>query len=96
MNAFATQGIQIDSQGCCERLALTGTHLGNLALVQGNTAHHLHIKVPHLHDTLRAFSDHRKRLGQKGVQRLAISEALFELDGFMSQGLVAQRFIAGL
>jgi len=45
MNAIAGQGVQIDGQGGDEGLALTGLHLGDLAVVQHHAAHQLHVEM---------------------------------------------------
>ena len=58
--------------------------------MQGNTAHHLHIKVAHFHDSLGALAHHGKSLGQQVVQTFTGLEALFELVGFGPQSVFAQ------
>ena len=57
----ACQGVQINGHGGGQRLALTGSHLGNLAVVQRHAAQQLDIKMAHFHDALGAFAYHRKR-----------------------------------
>ena len=90
MHALAAQGIEVDRQCGGQGFALAGAHLGNLALVQGNTTHHLHIKVAHFHDTLGALAHHGKCLRQQVVQTFTSLEALFELVGFGPQNVVVQ------
>ena len=52
MHALACQGVQVHRQRRGQRLTLTRTHFRNLALVQRNTTHQLHVKVTHLQNTL--------------------------------------------
>ena len=47
MHAVSSEGIEEDGQGGGKGLALTGEHLGNLALVQDGTAEQLHVEVHH-------------------------------------------------
>src|SRR5207344_361696 len=48
VDAFAGEGVQIQRHGGDEGLALAGRHLGDLALVQNDTADHLHVVRHHL------------------------------------------------
>ena len=64
MHTIAAQSIEVNSQCGGEGFALACAHFGYLALVQSDTAHHLHIKMAHLHDPLGAFPDHGKGLRQ--------------------------------
>ena len=48
MHALTGQGIQVGRQGGYQGLALTGAHLGNLAIVQHHAADQLHIEVAHV------------------------------------------------
>ena len=90
MHAFAAQGIEVDRQRGGQGFALASAHLGNLALVQSDPAHHLNVKVAHLHDALRAFADNGKSLGQQVVQSFAVQKTLLELVGFGLQSLIRQ------
>ena len=88
VHAVAAQGIQIDRQGGGEGLAFAGAHFGDLALVQGHASHQLHIEVTHAHHPFRPFSHHRKRLGQKFIQRRTLRQPLAEQVGFATQLVV--------
>ena len=68
VHALACQGVQISRQGGNQGLALAGTHLGNLALVEADTAHHLHVKVAHAQHTLGCLANHCKCLRQNVIQ----------------------------
>ena len=52
VNPFTRQRIEVDRQRCHQRLTLTGTHLGDLPLMQHHATNHLLIIVAHLEYTL--------------------------------------------
>ncbi len=64
VHTLASQGIQICRQGSNQGLAFTSTHLCNFSLVETNTSHHLHVKMPHAHDTAGSLTNHCKSLWQ--------------------------------
>ena len=92
VHAFAGECVQVNGQGGGERLALTRAHFGHFAMVQGQTTHHLHVKMTHLHDALAGLSNHRKSLGQHRLQRLTVGHSAFENLGLRLQLLVAEFF----
>ena len=83
MRAAPGQRIEIQRQGCDQRLAFAGGHFGDLALMQHDAADELHVVGHHVpfhrvprDDDLAAqqaagrFAHRRKRFGQQVVQRL--------------------------
>ena len=92
MHALGAQGVQVHRQGCGQRLAFAGAHFRNLAVVQGHAAQHLHIEMAHLHDAFGAFAHDRKRFRQQCVQIFSGGNAVLELLGLCSQGIVRERF----
>ena len=92
MHAFSSQCIEVDGQGGSQGFAFAGSHLCDLALVQCDAAHQLHIEVAHLHHALRAFAHYRKRFWQYAVNVLALLQSGFEGIGLRSQCVVIQRF----
>ena len=92
MHAFSSQCIEVDGQSSSQGLALASAHLSNLALVQGDAAHQLHVKVPHLHHAFRGFAHYRKCFWQYAVNVLALLESGFEGIGLRAQCVVIQRF----
>jgi hypothetical protein len=44
VDTCAGQGVQVERERGHERLALTGLHLGDVALVQDDAAHHLDVE----------------------------------------------------
>ena len=93
---LAGQRVEIGGEGRDERLALTGLHLGDGAVVQHHAADELHVEVPHAERAHAAFADDRERLGQKVVERLTVLETLSELDGLAREFLVRERLHRGL
>jgi hypothetical protein len=85
------QRIQVGRQGRDQGLALPRAHLGDLALVQGDTADQLHVEVPHAHDATTRLADHGKGLGENRIELLAVLDALAELIGARGEVGVAER-----
>jgi hypothetical protein len=76
-------------------LPFARAHFGDLALVQRDAAHHLHVEVAHLHDALGRLAHDGEGLGQHVVRRLALGQALAELLGLGLQRVVGQLFELG-
>ena len=91
MHPATGQGIQVNSQGGGEGLALTGAHFSHFAMVQCHATAELHIKVTHLHDALGAFSHNSKSFWQQIVQRRSVSHLLFEGLRFGFERLVTEQ-----
>jgi hypothetical protein len=70
--------VEVGRQGRDEGLALTGLHLGDIALVQGRPAHELHVEVPLAQGAFGRLPHRRERLGQEVIEGGAIGEALLE------------------
>ena len=63
-------------------LALTGSHLGDLAVVQHHATDELHVEVAHAVHPACRFANHRKRLWQQAVERRALGKPFAELGRF--------------
>ena len=96
MDALALESIQVAGEGRDERLPLTGLHLGDVALVQGCPAHHLHIEMALPDRPAGGFPDGGERLRQEIVERLAVRDALLERDGVGPKLVLAQVLDLGL
>ena len=75
------EGIQVQRQGRDQRLAFAGLHLGDPSLVEHDAADQLHVEVAHAEGALRCLADHRERLGQEVVERLAAPSVALVLLG---------------
>ena len=85
MHALAGERVQIGRQGRDQRLALAGAHLGDLAVVQRDSADQLHVEVAHFERALGRLTHDRKRLGQQVIERRTFADALLELVGLGAQ-----------
>ena len=79
VHALALERVQVRRQGRHQRLALAGAHLRDLALVQGDAAHELHVVVAHLQDAPAGLADDGEGLGQELFEPGALIQALPEL-----------------
>ncbi len=95
VDAVARQRVQVDRQRRDQRLALAGTHLGDVAHVQGGTAHDLDVEVPLPQGPSGRFPDCGERLRHQVVEALAARVTLLELIGLRPQLGVRQGFELG-
>ena len=89
LDAATGQRIEVKRHSGGQRLALAGLHLGDLALVQDNSAHHLHVKVALAQCTLGGLAHRSKGLGENIVEGFPAGQARSE---FLSLG--AELFLA--
>jgi hypothetical protein len=78
VNALAIQSIQICRQRGDESLALAGFHFRDSAFVQNRAADELHIKVPHIQNSLAGLPYHGKCFGKHFIQGFAVGDLLLE------------------
>lgn len=81
VHTLAGERVEIRGQGADEGLALAGLHLGDVAEVQGGTAHHLDVVVALSEDALRGLTDGRECFGKQVVQALAVRVPFLVLVG---------------
>jgi hypothetical protein len=91
VDAVAGKRIQVGGQRCHQRLALTGPHLGDLAIVQDHAADQLNIEVTHAERALAGLANDGKSLRQQRIQRFALGHPGLEFSGLAAQRLVGQR-----
>ncbi|CAM3719812.1 NAD-specific glutamate dehydrogenase [Tsukamurella strandjordii] len=93
VHALAGQRVEVRGHHGGQGLALTGLHLGDVALVQGARTHDLHV--------VRLLPEHapgrltggREGLGEDVVEGLAVVESLLELGGLGLEFLVGERLV---
>ena len=90
VHALALQGVQVRRHGGGEGLALTGLHLGDVALVQGDGAQDLHVERPLADGPAGSLPDHREHLGEQVVDPLAALHPALELVGLAPQLVVGE------
>ena len=96
MDAEPLERVQVQRQARDERLALAGLHLGDVAFVQRDPAHHLDVE-----DALVRLAEPRlarsgKRLEEEALELLAVLKPLPELDRLAAQRLVRELLEIGL
>ena len=79
VDALAGESVEVDRHRGRERLALAGLHLGDLALVQNDTAHHLHVERSHPEGAFGGLPHDGEGLGQDVLERLVGLEPVAEL-----------------
>ena len=92
----AGQRVQVEGHRGNERLALTGLHLGDVALVEDDRAHHLDVERAQSEGALRRLADGRVGLEDELAHVLPVLEPLAELDRLAGELLVAQALEVGL
>ena len=79
MHRVTGEGVEVGGQRRHQGLALPGSHLRNLALVEGHAADQLHVEMAHAKHSFTRFPGDRKRLGQYLVQTFTGAKPLPEL-----------------
>ena len=90
VDALAAERVEVRRQRRDEGLALTGLHLGDVALVQRRTTHHLHVEVALAEGPLGRLADRGERLGHQVVEALTVGQPLPEDVGLVAQLLVGE------
>jgi hypothetical protein len=85
VRALAGERVQVQRLNRDEGLALTRLHLGDVALVQDDAAHQLHVEEAHAHCTLEGLSHGCKGLEDELVDRLAVLDPLLELGSLAGE-----------
>ena len=80
VDARAGERVQVERGGGDERLALTGLHLGDVALVQDDRAHHLDVEHPLLRLAPARLADGCVGVEDELVERLAVLEPFAERE----------------
>ena len=93
VDAVAGERVEIARQGGDQRLAFTGLHFGDLALVQNDAADQLDVEVAHVDDAPAGLAHDGKGLGQHVVERLLLGSDFCIVFGDAFQG--AARFARG-
>ena len=96
MDALAGQRIEVGGEGRGKGLSLTGLHLGDLAGVEHDAAHELHVEVAHVEDALRGLPDVGERFRNQVFKLLAVRDALPELVGLRPELLILHLLELGL
>ena len=90
MHPAAGECIEVDRHGSSQGLAFPGFHLGDLALVEHDTANELDVKRSHPQGAHRGFPNHGECLRQKLIQRSSLVQALAKACRGASQFRITQ------
>ena len=91
VRAARRKGVQVERHRGDEGLALTGLHLGDIALVEHDRTHHLDVEVAHPEAALGRLAHGGEGLEGQLIERFAVLEPLPELDGLGRKLLVGER-----
>ncbi len=88
MHAVAAQRVEVGGQRRDQRLAFTGAHFRDLAVVQDHAADQLDIEMAHAQGPLAGLANHGKGFRQECIERLAPHHARLEFIGPGAQSFV--------
>ena len=91
VRALAGERVQVERGGGDERLAFTGLHLRDVALVERHRAHELLVEVALAQRPARRLADGGERLREDVVELLFLRQALAELGGARAQRVLGKR-----
>ena len=90
VDTVARQRVQVQREARDEGLALTGLHLGDVALVEDDAAHHLHVEDPLIRLAQAGLADCGEGLEEELLELLAVLEPLAELCRLAAQLVVGE------
>ena len=94
--ALAFQGIEVSRQRGHQRLAFAGDHFRDVAAVQDDAAHQLHVVVPHAQVAAAGLAADGKGLDQQIVERLPGGQTLAKLGRLLLQLGIGHRLVLRL
>ncbi len=95
MSSLALESVEVDRHRGDQRLALTGLHLGDHALMQDDAADELNVEGAHADRSDGGFAHHCEGGYKKVVEGCALFNLLAKLRGLGLQGLVGERLNLG-
>ena len=96
VDVVAGERVQVQRLAGDERLALARLHLGDVALVENDSAHRLDREKVDAHGALERLADGGERLEDKLVDVLAVLDSLLELDRLARELVVRETIEVGL
>ena len=96
VDTFARERVEIGREGRDQGLALAGTHLGDLPVVEHHAADHLHVEVAQAERSLGCLAHNRECLGDQAVEIGTRSKSLAKLSRLRGQGLIREWLEFGL
>jgi hypothetical protein len=92
VDAASREGVQVDREGGDQRLAFTGLHFRDFALVQHHAADELDVEVPLAERALCGLTYGGEGRHQEVIQRLAFGQLLLEVFGARAERLIGELF----
>ena len=96
VNPLPFQGVQIKGKRSHQGFSLTGFHLGDLPLMEHQSADHLDIEVAELYSPLGRLPHGGEGLRDEVIQTSPIGKPFFELDGLGSKLCIGKLLALGL
>ena len=96
VRAATGERVQVERLRRDERLPFAGLHLGDVALVEDDAAHQLHVEEADADRALERLPHGRERLEEDVVDVLAVLDPLLELDRLGGELFVAELLELGL
>jgi hypothetical protein len=91
MHALATERVEEDRKGGCQRLALAGPHLGDAAVVEHHAPNQLDVEMAHVERAAACLTAEREGLVEQVVQRLSVASPLAQLVGLLAELVVLEQ-----
>src|SRR5712691_8660107 len=95
MDALAGESVQVKREAGDQRLAFSGLHLGDLALVQDHASYELDVEVPEADRAAGGLPADGERLNQELVEVVAVASTLAQLVRPSAHARVVQRLELG-
>ena len=96
VHAAAGERVQVERLRRDEGLSLAGLHLGDVALVEDDAAHQLHVEEADADRALERLAHRGERLEEQVVERLAVLDPLRNSTRLRGELLVGQLLELGL
>ena len=95
MHSLAGKRVEVGRQGGGQGFSFPGFHFGDHALVQPDSADHLHVEMTFANDPLAGFADQGESLGEQVVKRFSLLPAVLQRLGFFRERALRQGFHLG-
>ena len=92
MDAATGEGVEIEGQRGHQGFSFASTHFGNLAVMEGYAANHLHVIMAQADGAFAGFAHCGKSFRQEFIQRFTFQQAAAKFRGFGGEGLIAEFF----
>ena len=81
VHAFAAQSVEVAGHGGDQGFTFTGFHFGDIAIMEGDTSHHLHVIGLLFEDAPGGLPHSREGVHQDFILTCPVCQRLFEFSG---------------